>query len=181
MPISRVPATQIVFNATGQQHRRTTPFTYLGGAVTETPNLSDEIDRSFRRYTRELYDRPTAGPEGSDREIRGSRDSSIRMRYMDPSEGPLYQAPYNTPQDAASNPKNPGAGRRTNASSPTKTPSSEPNVRASKQPCARGRGGWGRCSAQATTGYPRGPCREIWRTREKVSRRGREMMDGQRG
>ena len=40
---------------------------YLRGAVAETPNLSDEIDRrigagweSFRSYTRELYDRPKA-------------------------------------------------------------------------------------------------------------------------
>ena len=63
MPILREPATQIVFNATGQQYRQT--ITYLGGAFIETRNLSDEIDRriraawtSFRRYTRELYDRP---------------------------------------------------------------------------------------------------------------------------
>ena len=54
-------------NAMGQQYRQTTSFNYLGGAVTETPNLSDEIDRlicagrtSFRRYTRELCDRPEA-------------------------------------------------------------------------------------------------------------------------
>ncbi|CAM9498388.1 unnamed protein product, partial [Ascophyllum nodosum] len=57
----------IVFNATGQQHRQTTSFTYLGGTVTEMPNLSDEIDRriragwmGFKRYKRELYDRPKA-------------------------------------------------------------------------------------------------------------------------
>ena len=37
----------------------------LGGTASGTPNLSDEIDRriragwlSFKRYTRELYDRP---------------------------------------------------------------------------------------------------------------------------
>ena len=67
MPIPRAPATNIGFIATGQQYRQTTPFTYLGGTVTETPNLSDEIDRrirargmGFKRYTRELYDRPKA-------------------------------------------------------------------------------------------------------------------------
>ena len=67
MPIPRAPATKIVFNATGQQYRQTTNFTYLGGTVTETPNLSDKIDRriragwiSFQRYTRELYDCPNA-------------------------------------------------------------------------------------------------------------------------
>ena len=37
MPIPRAPATKIpvVFNATGQQYRQTTSFTYLGGTVTE--------------------------------------------------------------------------------------------------------------------------------------------------
>ena len=29
----------------------------------------------------------------------------IRMRDIDPPEGPLHQAPYNTPQDVASNPR----------------------------------------------------------------------------
>ena len=67
MPIPRAPATKIVFNATGQQYRQTTSSTHLGGTVTKTPNLSDEIDRriragwmSFKRYKRELYDRPKA-------------------------------------------------------------------------------------------------------------------------
>ena len=91
MPIPRAPATQIAFEATGKQHRQTISFIYLGGAVTETPNLSDEIDRriragwmNFRRYTRELYDRrkaegkSAAAPEGPDGEIQGSRGSLIR-------------------------------------------------------------------------------------------------------
>ena len=67
MPIPRKPTTKIIFNATGRQYRRTTSFTYLGGTVTETPNLSDEIDpriragwMSFKHYMRELYDRPKA-------------------------------------------------------------------------------------------------------------------------
>ena len=67
MPIPRTPATKIVFNATGQQYCQTTSFTYPGGTVTETPNLSEEIDRrirarwmGFKRYKRELYDRPKA-------------------------------------------------------------------------------------------------------------------------
>ena len=34
------PAPQVVFNATGQQDRQTTSFACMGGAVTETPNLS---------------------------------------------------------------------------------------------------------------------------------------------
>ena len=62
-PILRAPVTKIVFNATEQQYRQTTFFAYLGGTVTETPNLSNEIDRriragwmNFKRYKRELYD-----------------------------------------------------------------------------------------------------------------------------
>ena len=45
MPIPRAPATKMVFDTTEQQYRQTTSFTYLGGFVTETSNLSDEIDR----------------------------------------------------------------------------------------------------------------------------------------
>ena len=66
-PVPSAPATKIAFNATGQHYRQTTSFSYLGGAVTETPNLSDKIDgriragwMNFKRYTRELYDRPKA-------------------------------------------------------------------------------------------------------------------------
>ena len=65
MPIPRAPATKIILNATRKQYRQTTSFTYLGGTVTEMPSLSDEIDRriragwmGFKRYKRELYDRP---------------------------------------------------------------------------------------------------------------------------
>ena len=85
MPIPRAQTTQIVFNATGQ----------LGGAVTETPNLSDEIDQwiragwmSFRCYTRELYDHPKASllhlkARMVKSEV-GSRGSPvIRMRDID--------------------------------------------------------------------------------------------------
>ena len=95
-------------------YRQTTSFTYLGGTVTEMPNLSDEIDRriragwmGFKCYKRELYDRPKASllplKAGADGEVRGSRSSLVRMRDMDPPEVPLRQAPYNTPQDVASN------------------------------------------------------------------------------
>ena len=65
MPIPRAPATQIVFNATGQLFRHRTSFIYLGGAIHETLNLFAEIGRrvragwmSFGRFKRELFDRP---------------------------------------------------------------------------------------------------------------------------
>ena len=61
MPIPRAPTTKIVFNTKGQQYHQTTSFAYLGGTVSETPNLSDEIDRriragwmGFKRYKQEL-------------------------------------------------------------------------------------------------------------------------------
>ena len=112
MPIPRAPATKIVFNAK-EQHRHTTSFTYLGGTVTEMPNLSDEIDRriragwmGFMRYKRELYDRPKAS----------LLPLKARMVRSEVVEALLYgrvtrtslkchyrQAPYNTPQDVASN------------------------------------------------------------------------------
>ena len=59
----------------------------------------------------------------------------------------------------------PGASRRTNEPSPTKTPSSEPSSRTSKQPCARGACcDQGHCSAWATTGYARDSCQDSWKT-----------------
>ena len=67
MPFPRGPATEIVFNATGQQYRQITSLTSLEGATPETPNLTDKINRrfragwiSFRRYTQEMYYRPKA-------------------------------------------------------------------------------------------------------------------------
>ena len=113
MPIPRAPATKIVFNATGQQYRQTTSFTYLGGTVAEMPNLSDEIDCADPRGVDGLQAlqagtvRPPEGKpaasEGADGEVRGSRSSLVRMCDIDPPEVPLRQAPYNTPQDVASN------------------------------------------------------------------------------
>ena len=47
-----------------KQYDQTPAFTYLGGVVTEAPNLSDEIYRRIRvgwvSFRRELYDRPKA-------------------------------------------------------------------------------------------------------------------------
>ena len=40
MPIPHGLVTPITINAAGQHYRQTASFIYLGGAVTETPNLS---------------------------------------------------------------------------------------------------------------------------------------------
>ena len=45
MSIPHGPVMPITINAAGQHYRQTASFIYLGGAVTETPNLSVEIDR----------------------------------------------------------------------------------------------------------------------------------------
>ena len=51
----------------GQGYDQTNEFVYLGGNVNHNANLSIEVDRrvrnawcSFRKYTLELYDRPSA-------------------------------------------------------------------------------------------------------------------------
>ena len=66
--------------------------------MTETPNVPDGFDRricagwmSFKRYIRELHDRPKASllplKACGYGEMRGSRGSPIRMRDMDPLKG----------------------------------------------------------------------------------------------
>ena len=86
MPTSRAPATQIVFNVTGQQYRQTTSFTYLGATATDTaPNLSDEIDRLQALHAGAVRrsEGTSAAAEGPDGEVQGSKDSLIRMRVME--------------------------------------------------------------------------------------------------
>ena len=53
--------------ATGQGYNQTNEFVYLGGNVSQNADLSIEVDRrvrnawcSFRKYTLELYGRPSA-------------------------------------------------------------------------------------------------------------------------
>ena len=63
MPPPRTPRTMVRVEAAGQIYKQVQSFTYLGGAVTETPDMSVEIARRtracwmrIRRYLRELYD-----------------------------------------------------------------------------------------------------------------------------
>ena len=65
MPPPRTPQTMVRIEAAGQTYKQVQSFTYLGGAVTETPDISVEIARRtrgcwmcIRRYLRELYDQP---------------------------------------------------------------------------------------------------------------------------
>ena len=63
--------------ATGQVYNQTNEFVYLGGNVNHNADLSIEVDRcirnawcSFRKYTLELYDRPSAPPDLKTRTLR---------------------------------------------------------------------------------------------------------------
>ena len=65
MPPPRTPRTMVRVEAVGQIEKQLQSFTYLGGAVTGTPDMSVEITRlnracwmRIRRYLRELYDQP---------------------------------------------------------------------------------------------------------------------------
>ena len=139
MPTSRAPATKIVFNVTGQQYRRTTSFTYLGATVTDTPNLSDEIDRLQALHAGAIR-RPegtSAALEGPDGEVQGRKDSLIRMRVMELLRGHYTKLRTTHHKMLLRILRAWCASRRTNVSSLT-TPSSKSNARASKQPCARG-------------------------------------------
>ena len=72
--------------AADQVHNQTNEFVYLGGNVNQNADLSVEVDRrvrnawcSFRKYTLELYDRPSAPLE-----------LKIRMRRAEVLETVLY-------------------------------------------------------------------------------------------
>ena len=65
MPPPRELRTMVQVEAAGQIYKQVQSFTYLGSAVTETPDMSVEIARRtracrmrIRRYLRELYDQP---------------------------------------------------------------------------------------------------------------------------
>ena len=64
-PPPRTPRTMVQVEAAGKTYKQVQSFTYLGGAVTEVPDMSAEIARRTRAcwirirwYLRELYDQP---------------------------------------------------------------------------------------------------------------------------
>ena len=65
MPPPRPPRTMVQIEAAGQIYKQVESFTYLGGAVAKTPDMSVEFARRtracwmrIRRYSRKLYDQP---------------------------------------------------------------------------------------------------------------------------
>ena len=88
--------------AAGQVYNQTNEFVYLGGNISYDAGLSIEIDRRilnawciFRKYTLELYDRPSAPLELKIRMSRTEvRDNAVRLRYVEPTRVPIrYAAP----------------------------------------------------------------------------------------
>ena len=64
-PLPRTLRTIVQIEAAGQTYQQVQSFAYLGGVVTEDPDMSVEIARRtracwmcIRRYLRELYDQP---------------------------------------------------------------------------------------------------------------------------
>ena len=190
MPIPHGPVTHITINAEGQHYRQTDSFIYLGGAVTETPNLSVEIDRriragwmSFNRYRRELYDRPNAS----------LLDLKVRMVKVDVVQALLYGCGRWTPSRSTTGSSAPyttgcysefsesSAERRTTASCPTPKLSSGPDVRALRPPCARERySGRGRSSVWTVVGSPTESYLAGWRDRGSAGR-GERKRNGRTG
>ena len=65
MPAPHTSPRVLHVEAAGQRYKQAHSFTYLGGVITEYPDISAEIARwssacwmRIRRYQRELYDRP---------------------------------------------------------------------------------------------------------------------------
>ena len=110
MPPPRTLRMMVQVEAAGQIYKQVQPFTYLGGAVTETPDASVEIARRtraccmcIRRYLRELHDQPKAALSLKTRMVgRGNRGPPVWMKYKHPPPGTLRQTPHRTTPSLAS-------------------------------------------------------------------------------
>ena len=106
IPPPRTPRTMVRVEAAGKIYKRVQSFTYLGGAVTETPDMPVEIARRtracwmrIRRYLRELYDQPKVALSLKTRMLKAE---AIKGFCMDAVRGPsarnttLNSAPHTT-------------------------------------------------------------------------------------
>ena len=121
MPPPRTPRTMVRIGAAGQIYKQVQSFTYLGGAVTDTPDMSVEIARRtraswmrIRRYSRELYGQPKVPlslktPDGKGR---SNRSPPVWMQYVDPPPGTLLHTSYRTPPGLASHHRGAAQGTR---------------------------------------------------------------------
>ena len=103
MPPPRTLWTMVQVEAAGQTYKQVHSFPYLGGAVTEIPDMSVEIARltracwmRIRRYLQELYDQPKVTPSLKTRMVKAELIPLVWMQYVDPSPGTLRQTPHRT-------------------------------------------------------------------------------------
>ena len=112
MPPPRTPRTMVRVKAAGKIYKQVQSFTYLGGAVIETPDMSVRIARRIRacwmrirRYLRELYDQLKVALSLKTRMVkngRGNRTPPVWMHYVNPPPRSLRQTPHRTPPGLAS-------------------------------------------------------------------------------
>ena len=104
-----VPESTATFTveAAGQVYNQTNEFVYLGGNVNRNADVAIEVDRrarnawySFRKYTLELYDRPSAPLELKIRMLRAEalEAHAVRLRHVEPERMPLRHAAPSPPQ-----------------------------------------------------------------------------------
>ena len=98
MPPLPTPRTMVRIEAAGQIYKQVQSFTYLGGAVTETPDMFVEIARRtracwmrIRRYLRELCDQPKVALSLKIRMVEAEAIEAIRYGC---STWPLRQEHY---------------------------------------------------------------------------------------
>ena len=107
MPQPRTPRAMVKIEAAGQTYKQVQSFTYLGGAVTEVPDMSVEIARQTRacwmrikRYLQELYDQPKVALSFKTRMVKA--EEAIEALLYDAVRGPFARnttpnsAPYTT-------------------------------------------------------------------------------------
>ena len=106
MPPPRKPRTMVQVKAAGQTYKQVQSFTYLGGAVTETPGISVEIARRtracwmrIRRYLHKLYDQPKVAPFLKTRMVKAEAIEALLYRC---STWKLRRTPHRTPPGLAS-------------------------------------------------------------------------------
>ena len=89
MPVPHMQSVVMHVEAAGQRYRQTQSFTYLGGVITECPDVSTEIARRSRacwmrtrRYQQELYDRPNVPLDLKIRRVKAEAVEALLYRCV---------------------------------------------------------------------------------------------------
>ena len=103
-----MPESTTIFSVeeASQVYNQPNEFVYLEENVNHSADLSIKVKKrirnawySFRKYTLELYDRPSAPLMLKIRMLksRGTRDNAVRLRHMEPGHVPLRHACAESP------------------------------------------------------------------------------------